>query len=113
MSTGEAAKPQVPTSSPMNFIPGAMQMLRPMFSAKKEGITFDGSNPREYQNFVEGWRIVEDHFNQWGQSKICLFRELKRALSGNARYSWACPKYLIGPTLERGLPTVYFFGQKE
>ena len=60
-------------------------MLRPMFSAKKEGITFDGSNPREYQNFVEGWRIVEDHFDQWGQSKISLFRELKRALSGNAR----------------------------
>ena len=75
---------KLPSTTPnMAYVP--LQAFRPLFSARKEGISFDGSSPRLYQNFCEGWKTVEAHFREWGQSNIALFRELKRALSGRAK----------------------------
>lgn len=55
----------------------------PPYDPKKDGITFSGTNSRDYATFRIGWLIVEEEFKKRGKPSIELFRQLKRCLSND------------------------------
>ena len=60
-------------------------MYYPYYDPKKDGITFSGTDSRDYASFLIGWKTVEAEFEKRGKPRIELFRQLKKCLSGDPR----------------------------
>ena len=62
-----------------------IQLCRPYYDARKDGIVFDGSSAKAYSTFLNGWQSVVAEYAKFGRPKIDLFRQLKRCLVGDAK----------------------------
>ena len=63
--------------------PFIMPVYYPHYDPKKDGITFSGTNSRDYAAFLIGWKTVEAEFEKRNKPKIELFRQLKKCLSND------------------------------